>query len=126
MSNDQNQNSKYTIDIYERTYEFSIKVIKFTRKFQKTVETDVIKKQLIRSATSVSANLQEADGARTRADFTHTVSISKKEAKETKLWIRLIGDLYPQLKNETEDLIEENEQIIKILAKIVINSSKSL
>ncbi|HSX19210.1 MAG TPA: four helix bundle protein [Candidatus Saccharimonadales bacterium] len=123
MTNFQTPNSKkYDKDIYEWTYQFSLKVVKFTRKLPKSIEADVIKKQLMRSATSIAANLQEADGSKTRQEFRHAVSISKKEAKETKLWLRMIADLYKVLSLEATDLISENEQIIKILSAIVINT----
>lgn len=110
---------KYEKDIYERTYLFSLSVVKFVRKLSKTIEADTIRKQVIRSSTSIAANMQEADGSRTRQEFRHAVSVSKKEAKETKLWLRIIGDLYPNLAEDIRPLLEENEEIIKILATIV-------
>ena len=115
---------RYERDIYERVYEFALTVVKFSRQLPKTIEADIIRKQLIRSVTSIAANLQEADGARTRSEFRHAVTISKKEAKETKLWLRMIRDLYLDLTKESGLLIEENEQIIKILASIVLKTSQ--
>lgn len=115
--------TKYEKDIYERVYEFALDVVKFARLFPRTIEADVIRKQVIRSATSVAANMQEADGARTKLEFVHTVSISKKEAKETKIWLRMVNDLYPRLSAKTQLLISENEELIKILSSIVIKVS---
>ena len=123
MTNGQTPNSKkYKNDIHKRAYNFAIAVIKFTRKLPNTIEVDILKRQVIRSATSIAANLQEADGAKTRQEFRHSVSISKKEAKETKLWLRMICELYPITKNEAVLLINECEEIIKILATIVIKT----
>lgn len=116
------QPKKYKSDIYERTYNFSLNTIIFTRELPHTIESDVFKKQVIRSASSIAANLEEANGSKTRAEFRHSVSISKKEAKETKLWLRIISDLYPQLKGKALELINECEQIIKILSTIVIKT----
>ncbi len=114
---------KYEKDIYERVYIFALDVVKFARLFPRTIEADVIRKQVIRSATSVAANMQEADGARTKLEFVHAVSISKKEAKETKIWLRMVNDLYPRLSAKVQPLIAENEELIKILSSIVIKVS---
>lgn len=116
----------YKKDIYERVYQFALGIVRFSRELPRTVETDVLRRQLIRAATSIAANMQEADGARTRQEFRHSVTISKKEAKETKLWLRMITDLYPQFARETKILIPENEEIIKILASIVIKTQNKL
>jgi len=118
------KNKKYEKDIYERVYKFALAVVKFSRKLPRSVEADVLRRQLIRAATSIAANMQEADGSRTRLEFRHAVTVSKKEAKETKLWLRMIADLYPQLVEEANLLIIENEEIIKILATIVIRTEK--
>ena len=114
--------NKYEKDIYERVYQFALLVVKFSRKLPKTAEADILRKQMIRSATSIAANMQEADGSRTRSEFRHAVTVSKKEAKETKLWLRMINDLYPQLVMESDPLISENEELIKILATIIIRT----
>ena len=114
--------NKYEKDIYERVYQFALLVVKFSRKLPKTAEADILRRQMIRSATSIAANMQEADGSRTRSEFRHAVTVSKKEAKETKLWLRMINDLYPQLVMESDPLISENEELIKILATIIIRT----
>lgn len=115
-------NNKYEKDIYERTYQFALSIIKHARRLPRNIEADVLRRQVIRSATSIAANLEEADGSKTRQEFRHSVSISKKEAKETKLWLRMISDLNPELSGETASLIAECEEIIKILATIVIKT----
>lgn len=118
------KNKKYKRDIYERVYQFALSVVKFSRELPRGVEADVLRRQLIRAATSIAANMQEADGSRTRLEFRHAVTVSKKEAKETKLWLRMIADLYPSLKKDADLLIQENEEIIRILATIIIKTTK--
>lgn len=119
------KNTKYERDIYERVYEFAIAVVKFTRILPKTLEADVLRKQVIRSSTSVAANMQEADGSRTKQEFVHSVVVSKKEAKETRLWIRMIVELYPENIKQAEPILKENEEVIRILSTIMINASAS-
>lgn len=109
-------------DIHDRTYKFAVDTVVFTRRMPKSVEADVLRRQLVRSATSVAANLQEADGAKTKSEFRHSVSVSKKEAKESKLWLKMVSDLYPKTKSHAAKLIDECEEIVKILATIVIKT----
>ncbi len=111
--------------IAKKSYLFALEVIKITKFLEKSYENIVIIKQIIRSATSVGANIEEALGSNSRKEFIHSMNVAKKEARETIYWLRLLSDLNPKLKGEFEVLFEENEQIIKILTKIVKTSSKT-
>jgi four helix bundle protein len=71
------------MEIQDRTLSFSIRIVKFVRKISRDISFDILSKQLLRSATSVGANLREADSASSRKDFINKVIISKKEAQET-------------------------------------------
>jgi four helix bundle protein len=73
-----------------RLLNFSVEVIKFTRILPKESEYNVIKYQLIKSATSVGANYQEAQSASSKRDFKYKVTISLKEIAETKYWLKII------------------------------------
>jgi four helix bundle protein len=79
--------------------------------------------QIVRSATSIGANIEEAQGAHTKSDFTHCMNISKKEARETFYWLRLIREMNLSIAERSEPLLIENEEIIKILTAIVKNSN---
>jgi four helix bundle protein len=74
----------------------------------------------------MGANDQEADGTDTRKDFIHTYVIVRKESKETKYWIRLIGDLNIRLKTEADELIREIQEIINIISAIIRKASIKL
>ncbi len=104
-------------DIYERIYQFGIACIEYVRTFPRTLEANIIAKQLMRSATSIGANAQEGDGAETKAEFLHRFAISKKEAKETDYWLRVAGDV---LKKPNESLRKEVHEIILIISTIII------
>ena len=80
----------------------------------------ILIRQVIRSGTSIGANLEEAQGANTRPEFTNCTNIAKKEARETNYWLRLIAESNNQLANQKiERLIKESEEISKILTTIV-------
>lgn len=115
-------------DIKDRAKKFAIGVISLTRHFPKDIACQEIGKQLIRSSCSIGANLEEADAAPTRKDFFYKVSVSYKEAKESRYWLEIILESKllnnPSNIKEAGDLRNEAEELSKILYSI-INSKKS-
>lgn len=90
-------------DICDRTFEFAVGIVRFCNSLVKEgANCRVLSNQLLRSATSIGANMEEAQASPTKPDFTHKVSISCKEARETLYWLRLIKE------TETE-FIQPNE-----------------
>ncbi|MFC1478100.1 four helix bundle protein [Candidatus Margulisiibacteriota bacterium] len=114
---------KKKFDIRERTFDFSLDVIRLARLIPKNdIAAQVVYKQLVRSATSIGANMEEADSTISTPDFIHKVNIAKKEAQETKYWLRLSKEFVSSQKVQL--LIAECMEIIKILAKMIRNSQK--
>lgn len=106
-------------DIGERVFSFAVRVLKMTQSLPKTYVNVAIINQIIRSVTSIGANIEEARGAHTKTDFTYNMNIAKKEARETLYWLRLISEMNPMLSSKLGLLLKENEEIIKILTTIV-------
>ena len=104
--------------IRDRTFNFSLKIIKLYKQLYKQNEF-VLSKQLLRSGTSIGANVEEAIAAQSRKDFASKMSIASKEARETNYWLRLLRDseLYEGI--NLLDTIDESEQLIKLLTSIV-------
>jgi len=109
-------------DIHKRIYAFVIRVLKLIKKIPKTNENTVIIFQLTKSVTSMGANDREADGVITKKDFIHKYSIVRKEAKETDYWLNIISDTNPDLKPKMIDMIQEGQEIIKIVTSIIYNT----
>ena len=111
------------IDIKDRTLDFAIRIVRLVKKFPKDSAGMILGKQLIRSGTSIGANMEEADGASTRKDFFNKVSIARKEARETRFWMKVIlgSEILYHSSNikETHALIDECSQLIKILSSII-------
>ena len=107
-----------------RLLNFSVEIIKFTRFLPKEPEYIVIKHQLIKSATSSGANYHEAQSASSKADFKNKVNIALKEMSESKYWLKIISHIYANNLNpeKLDILIEESNQLDKILGTIVKNS----
>ena len=111
-------------EIYSRIYSFVLEVLNFVKNVPRTTENLVLIRQLVRSASSIGANAEEADASETKKEFIYRFTVSKKEAKETLYWIRLLSDHNPKLEKQAVVLLEENEQLIAIISKIVINTKK--
>ncbi|HID62460.1 MAG TPA: four helix bundle protein, partial [Anaerolineae bacterium] len=78
--------------IEDRTYRFALRVVKLVQAMPKEVASSVLARQLLRAATSIGANVEEALAAESKRDFTHKMGIAHKEARETHYWLRLISD----------------------------------
>jgi len=112
-------------DIHKRIYIWVLLVLRFTKTISQTLENQTIIKQLIKAATSVGANDQEADGAESKHDFIHKYSISKKEAKESVYWLSILKDLKCGNLKLCKEAINEGKEIIKIISSIIINSKNN-
>lgn len=112
-------NSKY--DLEERTAKFGENTLKFVKKIPLNTISEPLIKQLIRSATSVGANYCEADDAESKKDFKHKISISKKEARETKHWFRMISNILDNedIKQEARNLWQEAKELNLIFNAII-------
>lgn len=110
-------------DIRERSFEFAVRVLKMTKYLPRSLTNNTLINQIVRSATSIGANIEEAQGAHTKSDFSHCMNIAKKEARETFYWLKLIKEMNLTIAKRLEPLLVENEEIIKILTTIVKNSN---
>ena len=115
-----NVSMEYTNVIVEKTLDFAVKIIKFCDQLE-TRKKLVITGQLLRSGTSIGANVFEAQHAESRSDFVHKMKIAIKEANETLYWLILCErtDIYP-----SGSLRNSVEEIIRIMSKIIISSRR--
>jgi four helix bundle protein len=113
------ESPKTRYDLEERTAKFGESVIMFAKTLPTTVVTQSLVSQLVRVATSVVANYCEADDAESKKDFRHKLGICKKEARETKHWLRMITTACPDTKVEARKLWQEAKELNLILNAIV-------
>lgn len=85
----------------------------------------VLSKQFLRSGTSIGANAEEAVGGQSRPDFVSKLSIAYKEARETKYWIRLLQATNYLEEAQAKSLLDDVEELLKIIGKIQITTKKS-
>jgi four helix bundle protein len=115
-TNDQNHKP---YDLEDRTLEFSKNIIGLAKILPKNDVNHVLGHQVIRSGTSVGANYREANETETKKDFQFRLRISRKEAKETVYWLNLIIEANPQLKEQIQPILQENRELLKIMAAII-------
>ena len=104
-----------------KSFEFAKKVVQYTEKLEEDRKY-VIANQLLKSGTSIGANIKEAQNAESKADFIHKMKIAMKEADETEFWLFLCNELenYPN----AEELLTEVFDILKITNKIISTTKK--
>lgn len=112
------EQDKHAYDLEERTAVFGEAVVSFVRKQPITPVTSPLIGQLVRSGTSIGANYCEADDAESKKDFVHKIAICRKEARETKFWLRMIATALPEAKQEARNLWREAKELHLIFAAI--------
>ena len=111
--------------IQQKTFEFSIKIIGLYKLLQEQKEF-VISKQVLRSGTSIGANIEEAIAAQSTKDFISKLSIACKEARETNYWIRLLSSTELVKNIDYSIFLEESNSIINIIKIIKTTQEKNL
>ncbi len=106
-------------DLEERTAKFGENVIEFCKTVEQNVVTRPLISQLVRSGTSVGANYMEANQASSKKDFRNKIYIAKKEANETKHWLRMMTKAVPAKSQECRKLWQEAQELTMIFSKIV-------
>ena len=114
---------KATPDILSRTFEFAVRIIELYQFLRNERKEFTLGKQVLRSGTSIGANVEEATAAQSKRDFIAKMSTSLKEARETNYWLRLLKRTGYIKK---DDLIVESVEIMNILGAIIRTSRKNL
>ena len=108
------------MEIQERAFEFAIRIVKLCQYLdEKPGVKRTLSNQLLRSGTSVGANIEEAQAGQSRADFLSKMSIASKEARETLYWLKLLEKTELVSIDRLQDLKQEADEIVRILTSIV-------
>ncbi len=112
-------------EILDLSFEFSLEIIKCI-KYLKSKEEFVMSNQLLRSGTSIGANVSEAQAAQSSKDFISKMSIASKEARETNYWIRLLDKSQYLLDYKRKDILYRmSDSIVKLLTSIIKTAQKN-
>lgn len=112
--------------IEERSFDFAVRIVKLKDYLIETKREFDISRQLLRSGTSIGANISEAQQAQSQADFLTKMNIALKESAETKYWLRLLNATDKLSDNETKSILDECIEIEKTLYAIVRTTKNKL
>ncbi|MBZ0263777.1 four helix bundle protein [bacterium] len=111
--------------VQEKSYAFALRMIKLHKYLIENKQYEVAK-QVVRSGTSIGANIEEALGGHSERDFYYKMSISHKEARETRYWIRLLRDSEILKPNEAKSLLVDIEELVKLLSSITLSLKQKI
>ena len=110
--------------IEHKSFDFAIRIVNLYKYLSTQKNEYVLSKQLLRSGTSIGANVAEAEQAQSKPDFISKMNIALKEASETKYWIKLLHATDYITKNESDSILFECIELEKILVKIIKSSKQ--
>lgn len=112
--------------VQEKSFDFAIKIVQTCQYLKEEKKEFVLSKQLLRSGTSVGANIEEAIGAQSNKDFLHKMSISYKEARETRYWIMLLKETSYLRDDNAISLLNDVDELCRIIGKIQITTKEKI
>ena len=117
MNNEQNI-------ILEKSFDFAVRIVELYKHLIQEKKEYVLSKQILRSGTSIGANIEEAMGGISKADFSAKLSIAYKETRETSYWLRILHKTKFITEKEFQSLFIDKEELAKILFTIIKSSRK--
>jgi four helix bundle protein len=113
-------------DIKDRSFEFALDCLKYFKTISHEHKEFILTKQLSRSATSVGANIREAQNSNSKKDFIYKFTIAQKECSESIYWIELLKAFLELSSDETYRLLKEANELLRILSSIVLNTKQRM
>jgi four helix bundle protein len=105
--------------IEEKSFHFAVRIVKLNQYLRTKKKEYILSKQLLRSGTSIGANVAESQQAQSRADFISKLEIALKETTETKYWLRLMKETGYLSESEFESIFSDCAELEKILVRII-------
>ena len=109
-----------------KSYSFALRIVKLYTFLIASKKEFVLSKQVLRSGTSIGANVEEAVGSQSRKEFRAKMSVAYKEVRETRFWIRLLCDSDYLDEKLSKSLLDDCEELAKIIGKILITTTRTL
>ena len=110
--------------IKKKSFEFAVRIVNLYKLLSVEKKEFVLSKQLLRSGTSIGANVREANNAQSKADFIHKLSISQKECDETMYWLELLKETKYMSQSEFESIHKDASELLKIIRSIILTTKK--
>ena len=111
--------------IQRKSFAFAIRIVNVFKYLQLEKKEYALSNQLIRSGTSIGANVEEAIGGQSKKDFISKISISYKEARETMYWVKLLKATFYLEEKEADSILNDAEELCKILSSILVSTKQN-
>ncbi|GAA4399429.1 four helix bundle protein [Nibrella viscosa] len=108
--------------VREKSFRFAARVVRLYQHLRIAKKEFVLSKQLLKSGTSIGANVREADNAETKADFIHKMRVAQKEADETMYWLELLRATDYLSENEFCSIHEDTSELLKLVRSIILSA----
>lgn len=117
---------KETNPVLHKSFQFALRIVSLCQSLNRGSTESVLARQVLRSGTSIGANVEEAVGGQSRADFYSKMTIAYKEARETSYWLRLLGDSGTIPREACEPLQADLEELLRIIGSIQITTKRRM
>ena len=116
--------AKHPREILDRPFVYALRAIKLYQYLQRRKDGAgwILGKQYLRAATSIGANIEEAQAGESRSDFIHKLGIAQKEARESRYWLHLLAESSIVAKEKLQPLRRETEELIGVITAIIVNT----
>ena len=112
--------------LVDKSFQFAIRVVKLYKYLCDDKKEFILSKQLLRAGTSIGANINESQDAQSKNDFVAKLSISLKEARESKYWLELLKETNYLTSKEAESILNDLEEVIKLLVSIIKTAKENI
>lgn len=112
--------------IRKKSFDFAVRVVKLCQFVSKTYHESVLTRQLLKSGTSIGANIRESNNAESGADFIHKLGIAQKECDETLYWLELMKATGYLTENEFDSVAKDCQELMKIIRSIILTRKANL
>lgn len=114
-------------DIRKRSFDYTLRAVKLYQHLQNQPDGAgwILGKQYLRAASSIGANIEEAQAGESRSDFVHKLGIARKEARESVYWLRVLAESNLVPRKRIQSLIRESEELLSILTSIILKTRPS-
>jgi len=112
--------------LVDKSFQFAIRTVKLYKYLCEDKKEFILSKQLLRAGTSIGANINESQDAQSKNDFVSKLSISLKEARESKYWIELLKETDYLTQKEADSILNDLEEVIKLLVSIIKTTKENI
>ena len=111
--------------VLDKSFRFAVRIIRLYQHLKDTRKEYVLSKQMLRSGTSVGANVREGNNAESKADFIHKMGIAQKEVDETMYWLELLKETDYLTINEFDSMYRDADELLKLIRSIIITAKNN-